>query len=372
MRLGAVVFEGGAGESPVEMDMAALRDAVTLDLLDRLSGVAALDAVALETDRRALAAAAPAGVAVELDARRPFHFGRRLLAAVERLDLDGVIALGGGAAPLLRAGDVERVARRLVAGADGGVVVANNPISADVLGVAPAGALRRVELQADDNFLVFLLMEAGLERVVLSDDGRFSFDLDTPTDALILRRLEGVGPRAAAALGRLEWDDGPLARALEVLRVPWTQLLLAGRVGPAVVGHLNASVAWRLRVISEERGMKALGREARGEARSVLGELHALVGAAGLVERLARLADVALIDSRVLFAHFGAGRRQADRFLSDIGACAAIEDDFVREFTQAALSAPVPVVLGGHCLVSGGLWLLADALLAAGHAPKTR
>jgi hypothetical protein len=35
----------------------------------------------------------------------------------------------------------------------------------------------------------------------------------------------------------------------------------------------------------------------------------------------------------------------------------------VREFTRCAVSASIPVVLGGHSLVSGGLWLLAEALL---------
>lgn len=372
MRVGAVVFEGGAGDWPVEREMAALRDAVTLDLLDALCGVAGLDAVALVTDRPGLAAAAPPGVTVELSGGAPFHFSHRLLEAVDRLRLDAVLSLGGGSAPLLRAADIERILRRLYAGAERGIVVSNNAISADVMAVAPVEALRRVAPQPDDNFLVFLLFEAGLERVVLADDPRYCFDLDTPADALLLRRCGGAGPRAAAALTRLPWDDARLRRAEERLCRPWAQVLVAGRVAPAVVAHLNARAAWRLRVFSEERGMKALGRDARGEARTVIGDLVELLGAAGACERLGRLADVAFIDSRVVFAHFGAGRRQADRFLSDLGAIGAIEDDFIRQFTRAAGEAPLPIVLGGHCLVAGGLWLYADTLLAEGRAPALR
>ncbi len=34
---------------------------------------------------------------------------------------------------------------------------------------------------------------------------------------------------------------------------------------------------------------------------------------------------------------------------------------FLKEFTQAANDAPIPVLLGGHSLISGGLMLLNEA-----------
>ena len=51
---------------------------------------------------------------------------------------------------------------------------------------------------------------------------------------------------------------------------------------------------------------------------------------------------------------------RADRFWSDLARPEQIEEPFLREFTQAAREASIPVLLGGHSLVSGGLMLLTE------------
>ena len=43
-----------------------------------------------------------------------------------------------------------------------------------------------------------------------------------------------------------------------------------------------------------------------------------------------------------------------------------IADPFVRHFTEAAMQAPIPIVLGGHSLVAGGLYALIEAAWARG------
>jgi len=62
----------------------------------------------------------------------------------------------------------------------------------------------------------------------------------------------------------------------------------------------------------------------------------------------------------VIFSHLGLEPSLSDRFHSDLGQVERIDDPFVREFTQAALEAPIPVILGGHSLVSGGLLALIE------------
>ena len=49
---------------------------------------------------------------------------------------------------------------------------------------------------------------------------------------------------------------------------------------------------------------------------------------------------------------------RADRFLSDLGNWTAISDPFLRDFTRLATEADIPVLLGGHSLMSGGLMAL--------------
>ncbi len=107
--------------------------------------------------------------------------------------------------------------------------------------------------------------------------------------------------------------------------------------------------------------MRADGREERGEARSILGFYLEEVGVRRFFQALAQLGRAAFIDSRVIFSHLRLSPSAADRFLSDLGRPGEIKDPFLREFTRAALEAPLPVVLGRHSLVSGGLMALVDA-----------
>jgi hypothetical protein len=125
--------------------------------------------------------------------------------------------------------------------------------------------------------------------------------------------------------------------------------------------YFETQIACRTRLLSEERGLVASGREARGEARSMLGFLFDAYGSMQAFELLAQLGTAALIDLRVLLAHRKLSLPAADRFNADLFRADRIQDPWLREFTQAAMRAPFPVILGGHSLVCGGLYLLAEA-----------
>jgi hypothetical protein len=60
----------------------------------------------------------------------------------------------------------------------------------------------------------------------------------------------------------------------------------------------------------------------------------------------------------VLLAHKQIDASREDRFLSGLGRWQDIGDPFLRDFTRAAAEAPIPVLLGGHSLMSGGLMAL--------------
>ena len=103
------------------------------------------------------------------------------------------------------------------------------------------------------------------------------------------------------------------------------------------------------------------GRDASGEARSLLAFHLQEVGCERFFAEFAELADAACIDTRPLLAHLRIVASREDRFLSDLGRPEEIEDAFLKEFTQAANDAPIPVLLGGHSLIAGGLMLLNEA-----------
>jgi hypothetical protein len=144
-------------------------------------------------------------------------------------------------------------------------------------------------------------------------------------------------------------------------------ILVAGRVSSAMMGYLERETACSTRVFSEERGMRASGRQARGEVRSLLGYFLDAVGLERFFETLATMGQALFLDNRVIFAHRGMWPSAADRFYSDLYQPEKIEDSFVKALTEAAMAAPVPVLMGGHSLVSGGLYVLIEAAWARGH-----
>lgn len=366
MAVTAVVFEGGQAANSLQNLIRSVRQAVVLDTLAKLKSCPDVAAVILGTDNEELASeAARLGVTCTDTGRsRPFHFGRELARVVGEFGLDRVIYLGGAAAPLITPAEVGWIARTLAERER--AVILNNPQSADLIAFTPASILASIDLPGNDNFLGYLLKEAGLERILCPNSPGINFDLDTPTDLMILALQPGAGPRASDRLKRLAWDVSHLRAARDVLGTDSSEVSLVGRVGSPVVSFINSNFKCRLRVFSEERGMKALGRDERGEVVSLIGHFLNEVGPRRFFEYLAGMCGAVFFDSRVVFAHLRGRVSEWDRFHSDLGQFEAISDPFVRDFTREARTCGVPVVLGGHSVVSGGLWLIAESLLGNG------
>ncbi len=352
-----VTFQGGIGGSPVEeMLAAALREAA-LDSLEEALATGAFSGALLATDAPDRLGPLPSGVTVDPD-RGPFHFGRRLAGLIEQDHLESVVYFGAGSVPLLRGSDFAAIASAL--GASSGVVISNNFYSGDLIAFRPASALLGVDAPDVDNGLPRVLRDrAGLESQPLPRSTATQFNIDSPTDLAALALHGGVGPRLSRLLGSLDLALDSYRCCFPLLTDPSAEVVVAGRVGSQVWQYLERETACRVRVFSEERGMQAAGGE-RARPRSLLAYHLEAVGVARFFEALATLGDAAFIDTRVLLAHMGLHPSRADRFSSDLGRAAEIEDAFLREFTEAATAAAVPVLLGGHSLVSGGLMALIE------------
>jgi hypothetical protein len=368
------------GGSPVEEMLAEALRAAALDSLEEALGTGAFAGALLATDTPERPGPLPPGVTVDPD-RGPFHFGQRLAGLIEQHHIESAVYFGAGSVPLLRGSDFAAIASGL--GAASRVVISNNFYSGDLIAFRPASALLGVEPPAADNALPRLLRDqAGLESLPLPRSTATQFNIDSPADlaALALHggasaeggqtaaRLGGSapggGPRLSCLLSSLDLDVTLYQRCLPLLTDPSAEVLVAGRVGSQVWQFLERETACRIRVFSEERGMVAAQRVSadggRGSARSLLAYHLQAVGLARFFEELATLGDAAFIDTRVLLAHLGLHPSRADRFLSDLGRASEIEDPFLREFTEGAARAAIPVVLGGHSLVSGSLMALIE------------
>jgi hypothetical protein len=357
-----VAFLGGMGGSPVEEMLAeALREAA-LDSLEEALGTGAFAGAILATDAPERLDRVPPGVTVDPDSDS-FHLGERLARLIEHHEMESVVYFGAGSVPLLRGSDFAAIASGLRAASR--VVISNNFYSGDLIAFRPASALLGVEPPTTDNALPRLLRDrAGLESLPLPRSTAMQFNIDSPTDLAALALHGGAGPRLSCLLSSRDLDTAPYRRCLPLLTDPLAEVLVAGRVGSQVWQYLESETACRIRIFSEERGMVAAQRVSAGGgrrgARSLLAYHLQAVGVTRFFEELATLGDAAFIDTRVLLAHLGLQPSRADRFLSDLGRASEIEDAFLREFTEGAAKAAIPVVLGGHSLVSGSLMALIE------------
>ncbi len=353
-----VIFHGGTGGAPAERLMARARVAAA-----RNSAAAALaagfEAVIVATDDPGAFEQLPAGVLIDED--RPgerFVYRERLARLIERYGLERPAVMGSGSVPLLGKAEFALVVEQLQA--RDARFVTNNFFSADLTGWTPGAAFEAVGELPRDNLLPRKLRdEAGLAPVILPRTTATQFDLDTPTDLAILGLAPGVAPELRAAAEPVRALTERLRAVMPVLCDRSAELVVAGRVGSQAWQYLERETACRVRVFSEERGLATAPEGHR--PRSVLGFLLEEVGPEKFFQRMAELGDTVVIDTRVVEAHLGLTPSREDRFQSDLGAWELVEEPELRRFTRAALGAPVPVILGGHSLVSGGLMALTDA-----------
>lgn len=358
-----VLFCGGMGGSDVEEAFALALRACALDTLAEALATGAYAGAVLVADAAsadAFAGRLPPGVTLDVDAPgEAFHFGRRLGDVVRRYGLERPAYIGCGL-PLVKGDELAAVAAALRA--EERVVVSNNYFSADLVAFTPGSVVDEVSLPDNDRILPRLLAEqAGLANRPLPRTMANQFDLDTPVDLGVLAYAGGAGPELTRHIREAGIDAGLLARAARYFTDQDAEVLVAGRVPAQAFDYLTVETACRTRVYSEERGLQAAGRDAGGQARSLLAYHIQAVGAQRFFAEAASMAQAAFIDTRPLFAHLGLVPSRRDRFLSDSLLPAEIGDPWVRELTAAARDAALPVVLGGSSLVGAGVQLLSEA-----------
>lgn len=367
-RLVALVFEGGRRQGKISRWVRQAREELALSLCRKLVLSEAFDDVTLITDNPLLAdrTAAIDGLSTELDSCcENYHFGARLGQALDSRPGDGFVYMGGGSGFFMTIPEIVQFAETVRD--NPGAVVSNNPFSADMFGSSDSGAIAQLDLPPNDNAVPMIAAAAGMRMLALESSIGSAFDVDTPSDLMILAssipRLASSerGVLEVITSGPIEAAMGRLGRASDVLETELSEVALIGRVSPATVKELNARTRCRLRVFSEERSMRAFGRDVPGGARSLIGRHVEAIGPEAFFADLAWCCDAAFIDTRVLFSHMGAALSQEERFASDLGFHDRIENLAVARFVKAACEARLPVVLGGHSLVSGGVRVLATA-----------
>ena len=358
----AVVMVGeSGGETEVETWVQDARRLAALDLLEQLAKQPAIDQLVLVTPGMDGLEQAPFTDRVK-SRPGPLHVGRTLAEIVERQGISKLLYFGGGSAPLLEDDSLDSLVSKMIASSEG--VFTNNRYASDWAGITPASIINKwKERLPQDNMIGWVLSteaDIPIDNQQITSSTRL--DIDTPTDLLTLRLHPRVKRHLRQYIDSLPLDTTSLENALSVLSTPASQVFIAGRIGPKVWASLNEITNCWIRVVSEERGMVSSGRLKRGEVFSLLADYFSRLGLKGGFDTLSDHSQAAFIDTRVLLAHHRSWPCRSDRFHSDLGLADQVEDPWLSELTGAAQAAPIPVILGGHGLLSGDMLALCEIL----------
>lgn len=289
-------------------------------------------------------------------------FGERLRGVVDAIDPGaGLVVLGSGSIALAR--DAELTELVALAATGERRALTNNRYSSDVLAIGDATILADVPDLPADNGLPRWLESRGVPVDELADRSRLALDIDSPLDIELLRRDPACPPELAdlahSMAHRLEKVREALDGLTALARDPRRELLVAGRLSAQTLRRLERGTACRIRAFVEERGLRTWATGQRPPA-SALGLLLDRDGPGEIGMLVARLADGAVIDSRVLLAHrLGADETgwppPEDRFASDLLLADRVREPWLQQLTLHAWSHAAPIVLGGHTLVGPGL-----------------
>jgi len=361
----AILMTPPAGASPAEQWMANGRRAACLDLIHTLSRIEAIGPLfVLAAEERDRAAVASAGVELLEEREGVFHFGKVLSGIVEQGGHDHIAYFGGASAPLLQAALLDR-AVEFLRQASGPSAVVNNLHSTDWALLNSAQTLSDLadRLPTDNPLGWVLAREAGFAVQALEPSAATRVDLDTPADLILLAGHPALGREMARFLAEV---PDALRQRVEALRAvlasPGSTLIVIGRSSSDAWRQLERGTQIWVRMFVEERGMSASGRLQRGEVRSLLADTLENLGPESFIKELSSLGDAVLWDTRVWMAHRGKYPAAADRFAADLGWVDQIEDTSLRRLTQAVNQASVPIITGGHGVVSGGVYALTEGM----------
>lgn len=353
--IAAVIFYRAAAKGFPEEFVSAGRRAFTRDLVTSLQQAGLANIFLLTGEEEFGSSMSGEGVQwIRPKDEGAFHFGRELQAVVREQGISGVLYFGGGSGGLLTRNQVSKLIS--FAKVKRPAALFNNFYSCDFAAISGAKGLENVELPSIDNQLGFTLSAAGFPCFSVPRVAASQFDIDTPTDLLVLAAAEQGGMATQAFCRQQGLYHPHILELVDRLVDREAHIYLIGRVNPANWAWFEREVACRTSGLIEGRGLRAYPNRSG----TIIAKTIAQAGIETFFRWLTGVADGALIDTRPILARDGNLPPASDRFASDLLLPEMISDPLWAEFTRVARAAEIPVIIGGHSLVSGGLYLLTE------------
>ena len=333
---------------PAPEPVGEARRAAAVHLVQRLRGVdPQAEIFVLTPDEQP---SFPPSVRVVPTPVRGFHWGREMASLVAKLSPERLLYFSGGSGFLLRE---EELRFLLSYRAEGHIALLSNLYSTDFALITDPSPEIFWDLERD-NALGLRLHAAGYSCLELPRSWHTQLDIDTPGELQVLKLLPELPPGIRRVLEGIPEERA--RRVLEVIATPGKVLTLVGRVSGHLLHELEREAACRVRALSEGRGMKAEDLSPP----SLLGELFRARGPKGTVEALAGGSDALVWDIRVLWKALGIWPSPEERFAFDLLELEALQEPLLLELGEAIATAGIPILVGGHSLVSGAMYLAVE------------
>jgi len=307
--------------------------------------------------------------------QKKFHFGKKLKEIINKYKIEKLFYMGGGSGVLLKIGDLKNIIKTVLdkdkivnklnkdkISDKNKIFITNNLYSTDFIAFSQASIINSIEPFNNDNEIAWILRNnCNFQNISLPRNAATQLDIDTPIDLLTIKNHPALSKNIKNYIESLNINTTKIEEALKYFAIKDSNVIIVGRTNSTVWSYLEDNTVCRVRLFVEERGMRASGRQKRGKVRSLLGFFIQELGIKKFFKIINQIADAAFIDSRVILSHFKMWPSDDDRFYSDLLKPEKISDPFLREFTYEAINASIPIVLGGHSLVSGGLYALVES-----------
>ena len=361
----ALIMLGGMGQNPAEALMQKALEAAAYDLAQICHQSGEFAEITIVADSNINT---PDDEAISLQLSRPHAtFGDLINQFSQSISqktrkVDGYVYFGAGSGPLLTSTDIQ-ILSKLLGNADPNSCVTNNRYSADFFGVRPTNILESLNPPpvSDNNVPIRLIDENKTSVIEMTRSASTQFNIDVPSDLATLSLIKSSGPKLKAFIAQenavLNHAVNAQWRASQHFLRKDSEVFIYGRTSSRVWSYLETETACKIRIISEERGLKSAPKE--HQARSILAYLIQVYGAQEVFcKLLPQFCSAAFIDLIPIIEHMELTCSRNDRFSADLLNHNDIENEILREIIVAITESPIPIAVGGHSLVGSSLELL--------------
>ena len=358
--LTVIILDEGTFASDSGSSLSTLREAICLRNIEHALALPMHEArVLLVSNNNHLAAlASTLGARVHV----PHAKGSSISSVLDLLPQgqagDPVLVLQGGMLPLLCSEDWDLLDSLLRSNPN--AAYTNSFENPTMVGWSPACSLAgNVSPTGDGVFSTHFLNNFPLPVHALPYTPGYQFTLEAMPDALLLQSVLHASDPLLRVVNEVPYRSTNIDIVRDMLTVKGIKLWISGRIHGSTVEYMNTKLNIRIRAIIDQHS--AMNNPSLGYMRSFAGQYIEKSGLSQFIRVVEESADCAVLDIEPLCAHFRVAPSAHDLFMSSVGEGESIENSWLQEFTHAIVEARIPIILGGHNLVQGGLLALVDA-----------